>query len=131
MTVSADKTGLATGRGGALEGLLWLAQRLSAVLLVAGLSAHLAAIHLTPQPGLNFAAVTSRLASPGWRLFEAAFLVVVTFHALGGLWLIVCDYVESPALRRVLAACLVALGALLVAVGGWSLASVPWAGAGA
>ena len=112
----------------ALPGLFWLAQRLSGVLLAGGLALHLAAIHLPPGSGSNFRDVAARLASPGWRLFEAAFLVVVTYHALAGLWTIVEDYAPSGQLRRLLLLLLLALGAGLTLTGLYSLAAVPRAG---
>jgi succinate dehydrogenase hydrophobic membrane anchor protein len=120
---------MANGRqAGTLEGLLWLAQRLSALLLVAGLGLHLAVIHLLPGAGSAFREVSVRLAQPGWRVFEAAFLVVATSHALGGLWTIACDYVTSPGVRRLLLLLLAALGAEILGVGLYTLASLPWAG---
>lgn len=112
-------------RGSALQGLLWLAQRVSALLLVFGVALHLAAIHLLPGSGSSFREVTARLSQPGWRLFEAAFLVVVTFHALSGLWTIVEDYVASPAVRRAVLLLLLALGAELLFMGLQTLFSLP------
>ncbi len=115
-------------RGGSLQGLLWLAQRLSALFLVAGLALHLAAIHLAPGAGTTWAAAVNRLSQPGWRLFEGLFLAVVTGHALGGLWLIVEDYVTSAAARRLLVMLLAVLGAELLAMGLYTLAVLPAAG---
>jgi len=112
---------------GALQGLLWLGQRLSALLIAVGLVLHLAAIHLTPGAGVSFREVAARLASPGWRAFEAAFLVAVTFHAVGGLRIIVEDYVTTPLLRRYVLLLLVILAAEVLALGLYTLASLPGA----
>ncbi|MFH0809980.1 MAG: succinate dehydrogenase, hydrophobic membrane anchor protein [Pseudomonadota bacterium] len=126
-SAGAKKNNKKTNTIGPLHGLLWLAQRVSALLLVVGLVVHLVAIHLGLAAGLSFRAVSARLALPGWRLFEAAFLVAVTWHALGGLWLIIEDYVPLPQVRRVLFYLLLALGAELLGTGLYSLASIPWA----
>jgi succinate dehydrogenase / fumarate reductase membrane anchor subunit len=115
----------AAARPSSLPGLLWLAQRLSALLLVGGLGLHLVAIHLLPGSGVTFEQVMARLASPGWRLFEALFLVVVTGHALGGLWILVEDYVGHRPVRRLILLLLVALGVEVLGLGLYTLATLP------
>lgn len=112
---------------GRWQALLWLTQRLSAALILAGIIIHLAAIHAAPGAGLAWRDIMLRLSSPGWRLFEGAFLVAVTWHAASGLWTIVQDHVAGVAPRRLALGLIVALGLELLAVGLYTLASLPWA----
>lgn len=122
---AVQQAAAAGGRSGALQGLLWLLQRATAALVLAGLAVHLAVIHLLPGSGSHFREVTERLSSPAWLAFEAAFLVAVTAHALGGLWVIVEDYVPSPAVRRAVVLLLAALGAQLLFMGLHTLLRLP------
>jgi len=115
-------------RGGRYAAHLWLLQRVSALLLLALVGVHLAAIHYLAGAGLHYSAVAARLSSPTWRLIEEATLLLAVFHAVNGLWTIADDYVRNETLRRTLVAALFILGGGLSVAGTYILVTFNPAG---
>lgn len=96
----------------------WLFMRLSGVLLIFLALGHLAIMHFintVHDIDVNFVAV--RWANLGWRVYDAALLMLALLHGLNGLRTVVDDYVHRPGLNRAIKWGMVVVGALLMAVG--------------
>jgi len=69
----------------------WLFQRISGILIAVVLVIHLGAVHFGASP--------VDLGSPSWKVFHLAFVVLLLYHILNGVWLLVEDYVQTNWLR--------------------------------
>jgi len=68
------------------ETILWLAQRLSAMVLAVCILVHLGTIIYATQGGLTAAEIIGRIGgSAGWLAFYVTFVLAVTVHAPIGL----------------------------------------------
>ena len=88
------------GRSGRTAGLAWALQRLSALLLVAGLVVHFLVLHFTIERPVTFVKVQARLASPAWIAFDLALLALVLYHGLNGVYGVVLDYAPGATAKR-------------------------------
>lgn len=93
-------------RGYGSGGLMgWFFQRLSGVVLIPLVIAHMLVTHYVfgnPAKGaleLDYNVVASRLASPWWKLIDISFLFVVLYHGLRGIWVIIQESVNKPWFR--------------------------------
>jgi succinate dehydrogenase hydrophobic anchor subunit len=77
----------------------WLLQRFSAVLLLFFMFVHLLASHF-PAREITFNDTLTRLAFTEWKLFYVAFLAVVLYHAMNGLWAVISDFDALARYRR-------------------------------
>ncbi|MEO8137210.1 MAG: succinate dehydrogenase [Betaproteobacteria bacterium] len=110
---SAPPVGLSSVR---LETRLWLAQRISAVVLAFCIVVHLVTIIVVVRHGLSAAEVLARLrGSPAWLSFYLVFVIGVAVHAPIGLRAIVSEWFGWRG--RFLNAGVFALGTLLLALG--------------
>ena len=94
----------------------WLLQRLSAVLLLVFMFVHLLASHF-PARDITFNDTLSRLVSTEWKLFYVAFLAVVLYHAMAGLWAVMSDFEALAPLRRPIMAGVWLVGLLFLYLG--------------
>ncbi len=81
---------------------LYLAQRLSAMLMAPLVLMHLALMVYSIQGGLDSVEILSRTqGSVGWGLFYGLFVVAVSVHAAIGVRVIACEWwkVSGPALE--------------------------------
>jgi succinate dehydrogenase / fumarate reductase membrane anchor subunit len=69
----------------------WLFQRISGILIAVVLVIHLGAVHFGASP--------VDLGSPSWKVFHFAFVVLLLYHILNGVWLLVEDYVRTSWVR--------------------------------
>jgi succinate dehydrogenase membrane anchor subunit len=100
------------------SGFNWLSQAISGILLVLLLGMHWVAQHYLVTGGLRtYAEVVSYLGNPLVLVLEAAFLAVVTVHALLGVRAILLDLGPGERLVRLLDACLVIIGIVTVFYG--------------
>ncbi|MCF6150297.1 MAG: hypothetical protein E3K37_16815 [Candidatus Kuenenia sp.] len=77
------------------KGLLsWFLQRISALLLVLGMSVHFFTFHFSPSRYASryYDEIVHRFCSPGWIAFHICLLILVIFHGLNGIWGIFVDY---------------------------------------
>ncbi len=80
--------------------ITWLLQRVSGVILVAGLLIHFYLMHFSGPEQLTYASVTNRLSNPFWIAFNVIFLLSAIYHGFNGLWGIALEYVSSLRLLR-------------------------------
>ena len=72
----------------------WFLQRITALLLVMGMSVHFFAFHFSPgrYASRYYDEIVNRFCSPGWITFHVCLLALVVFHGLNGLWGILVDF---------------------------------------
>lgn len=80
--------------------LSWLLQRLSAIALLVMLFLHVTLSHFPPRD-IDFDNVLTRLQYPGWKVFYIAFLAIVLYHALNGVWQVASDWSAVRRARRI------------------------------
>ncbi len=113
------------GSGGALG---WLWQRVTAVVLVPIVIAHLLTMHKWTGHGLPYDQVMARLGNPYWKVLEITFLTVALYHGLNGLYSIVQDYVRRPGWRLTIFGAACCVGLVLLAFGLITVFSIPRVG---
>ena len=95
---------------------LFLAQRLSAMVLAPLVLIHLGLVIYAIQGGLSAAEILGRTqGSAGWALFYGAFVLAVSVHAPIGLRNILAEWTPLP--RRAADAASIAAGLVLLALG--------------
>lgn len=78
----------------------WLFQRVTGLLLMAGLFVHFWVMHFSGSQQITHEFVLNRISSPYWKTFDIAFLSSVIYHGFNGLWGIATEYVSSPGWLR-------------------------------
>ena len=98
------------------ETQLWLAQRMSAVVLALCVLVHLVTIIVVTRHGLSGPEILARLrAAPGWSVFYLVFVISVAVHAPIGLRAIAIEWLRWQG--RSLNAGVLAVGLLLFVLG--------------
>lgn len=98
----------------ATEARLWLAQRLSAVVLAVCVVVHLVTIVIAVRGGLTAAEITQRVGgNPAWTAFYTVFVLAITVHAPIGLRAVLAEMTALPP-KRVDLLCFVAAALLFV-----------------
>jgi succinate dehydrogenase / fumarate reductase cytochrome b subunit len=82
--------------------LLWKLQRVSGAMLLPLASGHMLFMHLNYRVGHDATVILERIASPGMKIVDLAFVIAVFFHAGFGLSTIIGDHVEDRRMRRAL-----------------------------
>jgi len=104
---------------------LWLAQRVSAVILLFGLLTHLIATHIFSIGELSYDNIAERLQSGFFITVDILLLASAVFHALNGARMVLLDYFfKDLARRRLLDWALFVFGVAAFAYGLWAL--WPW-----
>jgi len=79
------------------ETLLWLAQRISAMVLAFCIAVHLATMVVAMQGGLSTAEIAGRVGGdPVWLVFYGVFLAAVSVHAPIGLRTVLLETTSLP-----------------------------------
>ena len=103
----------------------WLAQRVTAVVLIVCLMTHLIAAHIFGLGHLSYLDIGHRLSSDAFRVVDISLLGAAIFHGLNGTRMVVLDYwLKSRAGRRALAIALWVFGSAVFVYGMWAL--WPW-----
>jgi succinate dehydrogenase membrane anchor subunit len=86
---------------GGFELWSWLFMRISGVVLLFLAVGHVLIMHVGGEGvgRVNFGFVAARWASPLWRTWDWALLVLALVHGINGLRVIVQDYVKWPGAR--------------------------------
>src|SRR5512135_3253696 len=95
----------------------WLFQRVTGLLLLAGLAVHFGVMHFSGSQQINHEFVLRRISSPYWKTFDLAFLSSVIYHGFNGLWAISLEYVSSPKWLRLSKGFIVTSALVLVLTG--------------
>jgi succinate dehydrogenase / fumarate reductase membrane anchor subunit len=95
----------------------WLFQRITGILLIAGLILHFAIMHFSGTQGITYGFVMKRLSNPWWKTFDIAFLLTAIFHGFNGFRGLALEYVSSDQLLRLSQAVILLLAASLALAG--------------
>lgn len=95
-------------------GMLWLLQRVSAVVIFVLLMIHYVTYHFIGDGTITYDRIVAKMASPWFNLTQILFLATALFHGLNGVWMVTEDYIHQRGLRLMLAAILLLLGLLLL-----------------
>ena len=100
----------------------WLLQRVSGLLLLVLLGAHLILTHfITPAEAIRFASVQGRMAIPVVVVLDYGMLFVALFHGLYGLFVVIRDWLPEAISPKALASGLVVVGVGLAILGAYTL----------
>jgi succinate dehydrogenase hydrophobic anchor subunit len=103
----------------------WLAQRVTAAVLIVGLLTHLVATHVFNLGHLSFLNISDRLGSTFFVVIDVSLLAAAIFHGLNGARMIVLDYwLKTRGSRLALTIGLWVLGSVTFVYGLWAL--WPW-----
>ncbi|MHB1342922.1 MAG: succinate dehydrogenase, cytochrome b556 subunit [Thermoleophilia bacterium] len=103
---------------------LWLLQRVTAVILLLGLAAHIIVTHSLNLGELSYDNVAARLATGFFVVVDFSLLAAGLFHGLNGIRMVLLDYGFSGRSQTVLSWLLLAVGVAVFAAGTWAL--WPW-----
>jgi succinate dehydrogenase / fumarate reductase membrane anchor subunit len=95
----------------------WLLQRISGLLLIAGLIVHFTVMHYSGPAQITYAFVLRRISNPWWKAFDLTFLGLLIYHGLIGVRGIAVEYVRSGMVLRVVQGVLAAMAVILFATG--------------
>jgi succinate dehydrogenase membrane anchor subunit len=86
---------------GGFELWMWLFMRISGLVLLVLAVGHVLVMHVVDEGvgRVNFGFVATRWASPFWRTWDWAMLVLALIHGINGLRVIVLDYVRPAGVR--------------------------------
>lgn len=98
--------------------VLWLMQRISAVVLFVILIIHFVTYHFLSK-GVTppWKEVVAKMQSPWFNLFQFLFLVCALYHGLNGVWMVTEDYIHSRSWRIVIFSLILLVGLSLLFVG--------------
>jgi len=82
------------------ELIQWLLQRVTGLVLLAGLVVHFYVMHYSGGNALDYESVMARLESPYWKAFDILFLVAILYHGFNGLWGIAIEYIGNDRLLK-------------------------------
>ncbi|MBI4297554.1 MAG: succinate dehydrogenase, cytochrome b556 subunit [Chloroflexi bacterium] len=106
------------------EWWLWLLHRVTGLLLVLALAAHIIILHLAqPGEGIAFDRVVARLASPPFLALDTVLLAAALFHGLNGIRVVAADMGMGRRSLRALSWWLFALGLVGFIYGVYALLS--------
>ena len=95
----------------------WLMQRITALIIAAGLIVHFVVLHFLIERPVTIHKVAERLNSFGWVLFDSILLLAVVYHALYGCYNIVNDFRPSEKVKGFMVVLLWVLGLTAAIVG--------------
>lgn len=96
----------------------WLFQRITAVYIFIGVVVHFLVVHYYISVKSQLIdELATRITSPGWQIFDLTLLGAVTFHALNGVYAILCDLNISRRTRRIWAVFFWLLGIAMTSLG--------------
>ena len=103
-----------TSKAGAM---LWLFQRISAVILFIMIIFHFTTYHFISKGVIKYAGVMSKIKSPWFNLIQFLFLISALYHGLNGVWMIIEDYFHKKFWRLLLFGSIITVGLALLFVG--------------
>ncbi|HLP57771.1 MAG TPA: succinate dehydrogenase, hydrophobic membrane anchor protein [Candidatus Deferrimicrobium sp.] len=97
--------------------VIWLLQRISAVILFVILIIHFVTYHFISQGLYPWKEVVAKMQSPWFNLFQFIFLVSALFHGLNGVWIVAEDYIHDRFWRIVIYSLILLVGISLLFIG--------------
>jgi succinate dehydrogenase cytochrome b556 subunit len=105
----------------------WLLQRITAGVLLFGLTSHLVATHIIAVGQLSDSNIALRLASTFFVVVDVSLLAAGVFHGLNGVRMVILDYgLRTRSRQRALCGILWLIGVGVFVYGMWAL--WPWIG---
>jgi succinate dehydrogenase / fumarate reductase membrane anchor subunit len=98
-------------------GLIWLLQRISAVVLFILLMSHFIGYHFIEHGIVKYDEVIQEMKSPVFNLLQFLFLITALYHGINGIWMVAEDYMKRRGTRLFVFSVLVLLGLSLLFVG--------------
>lgn len=96
----------------------WLCQRLTGLFLAFFVGVHVVMLHFVREWHVDVSSIVARMKdNPTMVAFYGAFVPVVVYHGLNGVWGIVLDLGPGPRSRRAVAAGLWIVGAVTTVYG--------------
>jgi succinate dehydrogenase / fumarate reductase membrane anchor subunit len=95
----------------------WLFQRITGLLLIAGLILHFTIMHFSGSQEITYAFVVKRLSNPWWKTFDIAFLLTAIFHGFNGFRGLAIEYIGSDRLLELTQAVILLFAAGLAIAG--------------
>ncbi|TAM78854.1 MAG: succinate dehydrogenase [Acidobacteria bacterium] len=103
---------------GGIELGAWIFMRVSGVVLLFMVLAHLAIMHIINNiEVINYHFVAERYATPFWRTYDVVMLWLAFIHGLNGVRVMIDDYVGSSGWRIFSLAALYVLGFMFLTLG--------------
>lgn len=100
----------------------WIWQRITAILLVFFLGAHMFVLHYIPENlNINFLGVAARFKSVLYIIVDAGLLTTALYHGLNGVRNVLFDFVSNESKRRVLTWVLWLIGLAYLIWGAYAL----------
>ncbi len=109
-----DKNYKETSKSG---GLIWLFQRISAVVLFLLLITHFVTYHFLGHGSIKYTDIVEKMGSPFFNLIQFIFLITALYHGINGIWMVAEDYMKKRGTRMLVFSVLVLLGVILLFVG--------------
>lgn len=85
---------------GSFELVAWLFMRISGIVMILLVLAHLAIMHVfNSVHNIDYQFVAERYARPEWRVFDLLMITLALFHGLNGARTVISDYVHARGWR--------------------------------
>jgi succinate dehydrogenase / fumarate reductase membrane anchor subunit len=97
--------------------IVWLLQRISAVVLFVLLMLHFVTYHFITSTTPGWEKVVSKMQSPWFNLLQFLFLVTALYHGLNGVWMVVEDYIHAKFWRIFIFGLILIVGSSLLFIG--------------
>jgi len=97
--------------------VLWLFQRITAVILFVMLVYHFVFYHFVSKGIYPWKEVVAKMQSPWFNLLQFTFLISALYHGLNGIWMVVEDYIHCKIWRMIIFSAIIIVGFALLFVG--------------
>jgi len=97
--------------------IVWLLQRISAVVLFVLLMFHFVTYHFITSTTPGWERVVNKMQSPWFNLLQFLFLITALYHGLNGVWMVVEDYIHSKFWRIFVFGLILIVGSSLLFIG--------------
>ncbi len=97
----------------------WFFMRISGVILLFLVLIHVYIVHLVGEgvERVDFAFVSDRWRSVGWKTFDWIMLVLALLHGANGARIVIDDYIQRPGVRAFVKTTLYTLSSILLVMG--------------
>ncbi|MCF6158644.1 MAG: hypothetical protein E3K32_08735 [wastewater metagenome] len=101
----------------------WFLQRITALLLVIGMSIHFFLFHFSPNRYTSryYNEIVYQYCTPGWITFHLCLLSLVIYHGLNGFWGIFLDFNPGKRAHFIFKYLLWSIGLILFGIGTYIL----------